>query len=1188
MNLKEHLLNRIIDALEELGVSQIIIEELDYYLENQDKEEEFLSKLPIIDFKSFSDDKIEKTVHAYSSINKYKDIEYLKKYLNILFQMGSGSSSRIISKAQYGKMNDIDFKKFIEAGIDEYKVVALYSELLAYDKYRLKSGSFGVIYTSSATNPKEIIKAAESVTINAKMMIYSIYCNSKKVQKDDTYYKFLKAVEDDFLDSIDNMFENKMMEDFVNKIIEFIKSDEEKIPEVLINNTKSYKANDYLFKFLVGLSSLNLEKSNILKRFVQFFGVINFRDTFNAVYDIKVISTNDNNIVIDLDKVLSIPSEYHIAWYAEKYGSNEKAAKVLNDKFKENKEAFKKAIKLCEKSTSNYLMTFMLDSEDKDKYIKKLENNCVDMFKKLISERNATLTQINEAENFLHGISSFDDVKNVLYGIPESESYYWNTENDMISLLRILSNRPGGNSKMYEHCIVLLAVLENANYIARLASKSDNDRSYANIYSSDRFQDMFDILREYKVPIETNMKIIDKMTRDYDYSSKKAIALIPIIDNIIDKNREEVIDGIKKLSPEGRCLFLEYIFKVKTEENAKVLINNFDDNSKAVKEEIVNLFTNSEINIKYLDFILIKLEAKKQGEREVAIRILDKWNKCENIEDGTKALIVENLNKLLEVEKSQKIKTLIMNVLNIKQEEEKEVELSDEDFIKNLLKGNKKSSLSWLEFENLTKVKLKEKEEYCDEDYLKALLICYSSINNIVISNDGNKMAGKLNKTDLELFANEIFDRWLESGAESKKKWVLAFSAIYGGDEIVRKLNKNINEWPKISRGAIASEAIRALALNGSSTALLIVDGISRKFKFKQVKNAASEALDFAAQQMGLDREELSDKIVPNLDFDKNGERVFDYGERKFVVRLTPSLEVEVYDESEKKLKTLPSPAKKDDEVKAKEANTEFKLFKKQLKTTVSTQTIRLDLALSSERKWSKTAWTNLFVNNPIMHQFAIGLIWGSYEKNTLVDTFRYMEDGTFNTKDEEEFEMSENCEIGLIHPLELNEEDLGLWKEQLENYEIVQPVEQLNRKVYILTEEEKNMKALDRFGGKVINGLSLTGKIMSFGWYRGSVQDAGGYYEFYKEDRTLGVGAELSFEGLCVGYENEDTTIYVLKFYNAGTVERGSYVYDEIKEQHLLSLEQVPKKFFSEILYQVDKSLSASTFTKENWKKDK
>lgn len=114
--------------------------------------------------------------------------------------------------------------------------------------------------------------------------------------------------------------------------------------------------------------------------------------------------------------------------------------------------------------------------------------------------------------------------------------------------------------------------------------------------------------------------------------------------------------------------------------------------------------------------------------------------------------------------------------------------------------------------------------------------------------------------------------------------------------------------------------------------ALLLVDGIARKFKFKQVKAAAGEALGFAAAELGITREELSDRIVPDLGFDKNMERVFDYGERIFKVMLTPALDIEVYDESGKKLKNLPAPGKKDDADKAAAAYADFKEMKKQMK----------------------------------------------------------------------------------------------------------------------------------------------------------------------------------------------------------------------------------------------------------------
>ena len=313
------------------------------------------------------------------------------------------------------------------------------------------------------------------------------------------------------------------------------------------------------------------------------------------------------------------------------------------------------------------------------------------------------------------------------------------------------------------------------------------------------------------------------------------------------------------------------------------------------------------------------------------------------------------------------------------------------------------------------------------------------------------------------------------------------------------------------------------------------MDSFSRKFKFRQVKNAAADALVYAAKELGITTEQLADRIVPDLGFDKDCSQIFDYGTRKFTVYLNPALELEIYDEQKKKLKNLPAPGKRDEEEKANAAYAQFKLVKKEMKTAVATQKLRLELALATDRRWTVPEWKALFVNKPVMHQFAIGLVWGMYEGNTLLETFRYMEDGTFNTREQDEYclkEAGENKNIGLVHPVELTEDELAEWKEQLEDYEVIQPFEQLDRPVYVVTEEEKNTFAMDRMKGRKVNGLSLSSKLMKNGWYRGSVQDAGGYYEFFTESQSLGIGAQLEIEGLFVGDENEETTIGSIIFY--------------------------------------------------------
>ncbi|MDE5891559.1 MAG: DUF4132 domain-containing protein, partial [Acetatifactor sp.] len=421
-----------------------------------------------------------------------------------------------------------------------------------------------------------------------------------------------------------------------------------------------------------------------------------------------------------------------------------------------------------------------------------------------------------------------------------------------------------------------------------------------------------------------------------------------------------------------------------------------------------------------------------------------------------------------------------------------------------------------------------------------------------------------------------------------KNRWVLLAASIHCGSDIVQRLYHQIQEWPKNARGAIAAEAVQALALSPQPQALLIVDGLARKFKFRQVKAAAGQALEFAASQLGLTREQLEDRIVPNLGFDEHMERRFDYGPRNFTVTITPALEVEIFDENGKKLKNIPSPGVKDDAEKAAAAYAEFKEMKKQMKTTISSQKQRLELALSAERLWTVEAWQELFVRNPIMHQFAIGLIWGIYEEHKLVQSFRYMEDGSFNTEDEEEYILPEQGQIGLVHPIELTRESLETWKQQLEDYEITQPIEQLNRVVYYLTQEEQEGKSLERFGGMILNDLSLGGKLITLGWYRGSVQDGGGFDTYYREDVSLGLGAELHFSGSYVGSGSmggEEITVYDVRFYKAGTIERGSYCYDEAKGDKQLPLKDIPQRYFSEIVWQLTKATASSKERDEDWK---
>lgn len=735
-----------------------------------------------------------------------------------------------------------------------------------------------------------------------------------------------------------------------------------------------------------------------------------------------------------------------------------------------------------------------------------------------------------------------------------------------------------GKDNFSKRCVVFLGFRGYYNSMVRFFSK-DGWRDHKPEKEKELFCDLNDmglsIAKQWQIGCGITQTIyLDKLKDDHKE------VLRDIFSDYVNAHSDECVTAFSASDADGRALAVDILGR-KNDVYKKEIFEYFGDGSKAVKEVMVKLFKEKK---DWMPDVLEKLGSKKAAERELAVAII-----------GQCGGYTEELRKALETEKSSKVAGAIRDVLGEGGNQRPQGEAGAESYVRELHKGGKKRALAWAYETPFTEVHMLADEgtgDVATEEYMQAILLAYSSMPVPGVNKDVLLLTEKLNKLELAEYVTELFDKWREAGAEAKKKWVLYAAGIHGGVQIVQIMKHNIDEWAKNSRGAIAAEAVKALALNDSPTALLIVDGISRKYKYRQVKTAAADALKFAAEQLGLSTEELADRIVPDLGFDENHERIFDYGERKFKVYITPALEIEIYDENNKKLKNIPAPGKKDNEALAAEAYAEFKQMKKQMKTTVANQKQRLEAALSTERKWTVERWNALFVKNPIMHQFAISLIWGIYENGSLSATFRYMEDGSFNTEDEEEISLPEEGLIGLIHPIELDGDTRAKWEEQLSDYEIIQSVEQLKRPMYLMADQEKNEKTLDRFGGMLLSGISLSSKLQSLGWYKGQAEDAGMYYYFYREDADTGIKAVLHFSGAYIadGYmvsEDEEVTVYELEFFRRG--DENIVIYGgRNKEKKGLAMKELSPKYFSEIVYQMTKATAASEEKNNNWKSER
>jgi len=384
-------------------------------------------------------------------------------------------------------------------------------------------------------------------------------------------------------------------------------------------------------------------------------------------------------------------------------------------------------------------------------------------------------------------------------------------------------------------------------------------------------------------------------------------------------------------------------------------------------------------------------------------------------------------------------------------------------------------------------------------------------------------------------FAWDAFSAWLEAGGASKEGWGLTALGLLGNDDTARRLTPFIRAWPGESAHARAVTGLDVLAGIGTDVALMLLNGIAQKVKFKGLQDKAREKIDAIAEARGLSTEELEDRLAPDLGLDERGTLVLDFGPRAFRVAFDENLKPHVREVGEggalgARLPDLPKPKKTDDEAMAKEAVERFKLLKKDARTIASQQLLRLEVAMCARRRWTPELFRLFLVEHPLVRHIVQRLIWAVYEVpdggsygGTLRACFRVAEDGSFTNAEDDPFELpeGENLRIGVPHALETPAADAAAFGQVFADYELLQPFAQIGRDTYTLGEDEKAALKLLRWkGAKVPTGKVLG--LVNKGWRRGQAQDSGGIWYFTK---PLGASKMIEIHldpGIIVGMVDE------------------------------------------------------------------
>ncbi|MEY4564539.1 MAG: hypothetical protein RLZZ618_3816 [Pseudomonadota bacterium] len=356
-----------------------------------------------------------------------------------------------------------------------------------------------------------------------------------------------------------------------------------------------------------------------------------------------------------------------------------------------------------------------------------------------------------------------------------------------------------------------------------------------------------------------------------------------------------------------------------------------------------------------------------------------------------------------------------------------------------------------------------------------------------------------------------LFEQWWAAGAPSKDAWALPALGLLGDDSTAHRLGPRAMRLAKEGAKARAVAMVDLLSAFGSDAALMHLSNLAERCKATQVRSRAAAQVDAVAQQRGLTRIELADRLVPTLGLEAS--RTLDFGPRQFSIGLDEALTPFVKDMNGARLKDLPKPRQSDDAAMAQAAALRFKQLKTELKGLAKVQLARLEQAMVVQRRWSLEDFQAFFVEHPLTRELAARLLWAVSDGSLQPVGFcRIAEDGTLADAHDKLFEPPPASQFAIVHPLRLPEAHRDAFLLQFADYEILQPFPQLNRETFALEPDEAQGSLIERVNGRDVATGAIIG-LLDSGWLRGGDTDGGMVSRLDKPMDSAGLKAVLELD---------------------------------------------------------------------------
>ena len=256
---------------------------------------------------------------------------------------------------------------------------------------------------------------------------------------------------------------------------------------------------------------------------------------------------------------------------------------------------------------------------------------------------------------------------------------------------------------------------------------------------------------------------------------------------------------------------------------------------------------------------------------------------------------------------------------------------------------------------------------------------------------------------------------------------------------------------------ALGNACLYTLANTKGKDGIAQLTVLKQKIKQTSTKKLIDKYIDEISKKLGVSKSDIEESIVSEFSLE-NGSKVILFDDYKLLISIEKIGKVNaIWQKPDGKIqKTQPSFIKA-----SKTLSEKFKKIKvevKEIQKFLVAQRNRLDTLLIEERIIESENFYKYYLNHGLISFLAKKLIW--IVKNDKNEEVCFYQDNIWIDINCKEITwVNETCKFQLWHPIYGTTQQVLNWRNFLINLEIVQPLKQAFREIYVLTEAEINTK---------------------------------------------------------------------------------------------------------------------------------